>query len=151
MGGQSTRKNAVGQWLPDKACLREKVKAVIKILVVDDSEITLAELKNILESDRIEIITALDGRSGMLAFEANPDISLIFTDINMPIMGGLEMCEAIQNKYKKIPPVLAITTEINQEIKDEAKKVGVIAWLVKPFDPKTLPAIAEQLIARFIQ
>jgi len=72
----------------------------------------------------------------------------------MPKLDGLGMCRQIQeyclkNPGKKMPPVLALTTETSLELKQEGKKLGVVAWLIKPFDRNTLDGVLNLVFKKF--
>jgi two-component system chemotaxis response regulator CheY len=56
---------------------------------------------------------------------------LIITDLNMPIMKGLEFIKNVR-QILKFTPILILTTESEQSKKDETKKLGATRWLVKP-------------------
>jgi len=105
-----------------------------KVLIVDDASLirNIAQ-KAVLEAG-YEAILATNGKEGLTAVEQG-GIDLIFSDINMPIMGGFEMIEAIRqnNKYKFIPIVM-LTTESKEELKKRAQASNVKAWLLKPFN-----------------
>ena len=73
---------------------------------------------------------------------------LIFSDVNMPVMGGLEMVEKIkqQDAYKYIP-IIMLTTESNPELKAQGQALGVKAWMLKPFNKKKFFMAVKKLIA----
>jgi two-component system chemotaxis response regulator CheY len=62
---------------------------------------------------------------------------LLFVDINMPQMTGLELVEKINNEEglrKKNGKIVALTTENSKEIKIKGKELGITGWIVKPFN-----------------
>jgi len=125
------------------------------VLIADDSGFIREDLKNCLESLGHQVVEAIDGSDGVQKFtEHREQIDLIFSDINMPKLDGLGMCRQIQeyclkNPGKKMPPVLALTTETSLELKQEGKKLGVIAWLNKPFDRDTLKGVLDLVFKKF--
>ena len=115
-----------------------------KILVVDDSMTARKLVADYLKEQGCEVIEAVDGKDGLSKAEENKDLGLIFSDINMPWMSGLEMVSEI----KKIPelakiPICMLTTESGTESVSEAKTLGVDAFLVKPVQTEQLQLVIE--------
>lgn len=103
------------------------------ILVVDDSMTIRKVLQSILEPDGHVVSEASDGLEGLSKFKGVADISLILTDVNMPNMDGITMCEQLRQleEGKKVP-IFVISTEGNSDLKARAKAAGVLAWMTKP-------------------
>lgn len=104
-----------------------------KILVVDDSESYRNDLKELLESQNYDCVTAKNGKEGLELFKKHSDFALIITDINMPIMTGFQMCQRIK-EISQSTPIIALSSGNLSNLKDKAKQAGVYAWIVKPFD-----------------
>ena len=125
----------------DKALrLLEKEKGqAIKVLIVEDSATVRTPMKRYLEADGCEVMEAEDGQQGLDILKKNPTIKLIFTDLNMPVMDGIQMLKIMRglDKIKDIP-VIVITTENNDEMVKRGKALGVQGWIVKPAKPHTL-------------
>jgi len=118
-----------------------------KILVVDDSLTVRRMITDMLANSEWEIIEALDGNDGIEKLESNPDIALILSDINMPWMNGLEMVEQIKQKDEfKSVPICMLTTESAPESLEQAKNLGVNAYLVKPIQQAQLLAIVKNFL-----
>jgi len=117
-----------------------------KILIVDDASL----IRNVAHKAAIEAgyetVLAENGEAGLKALEEN-EIDLIFSDVNMPIMSGLEMVEKIraEDKYKYIPIVM-LTTESKPELKEAAQKLGVKAWFLKPFNKDKFLLVLKKLL-----
>ena len=77
----------------------------------------------------------------------NNEINIIFSDVNMPVMGGLEMVENIKqdDRYKFIP-IIMLTTESSPDLKQKGKELGVKAWMLKPFDKKKFFMALKKLL-----
>jgi len=117
-----------------------------KILIVDDASlIRNVAYKAALEAG-YEAEMANDGEAGLEALKKG-GIDLIFSDINMPIMNGLDMVEKIreQDEYKFIPIVM-LTTESKPELKKRAQDLGVKAWLLKPFNKEKFLLVLSKLL-----
>jgi len=117
-----------------------------KILAVDDSALIRNVITKAAESLGHEIITAENGEAGLEALQSNK-VDIIFSDVNMPIMGGLEMVEKIKlmDEYKFIPIVM-LTTENNPELKAKGKALGVKAWMLKPFNEEKFTKALKKLL-----
>lgn len=117
-----------------------------KILCVDDSITVRQQVNLTLTKSGFEVIEGCDGADGIEKLMANPDVSLIISDVNMPNMGGLDMLEAIRQKPEFATlPVIMLTTEGTSVLIDRAKKAGAKGWLVKPFTPEQLVQAVNRL------
>lgn len=119
-----------------------------KILIVDDSDTVRDELKSIFSTkEDITVIEAENGLVGLNKIQENPDIGLIISDVNMPEMDGITMIKKI-NSLESFngAPIIMLTTELSNELKDEAKANGVRAWMIKPFTPQKLLLVTEKLL-----
>lgn len=117
-----------------------------KILIVDDSRTIRQQVGFTLTKEGFEVVEAEDGQDGLNKLQANADISMIVSDVNMPNMGGLEMVEAIrQIEQFKFLPIIMLTTESSGDKVERAKKAGASGWLVKPFNPEQLVGAVKKL------
>lgn len=111
----------------------------IKILFVDDS-VTIREMveSSLLEIGYFNIQGAEDGLEA-LELSAEEEYDFIITDINMPNMDGITLIEKLRDKLDYIAtPIMVLTTEWSQEMKNKGKQAGATSWIVKPFDTKLL-------------
>jgi len=118
-----------------------------KILIVDDSSLIRSVASAAAVEAGHEPIVAENGQEGLKKLEENK-FDLIFSDVNMPIMGGLEMVENIkQNDAYKYIPIIMLTTESNPDLKAKGQALGVKAWMLKPFNKKKFFMAVKKLIA----
>ena len=114
----------------------------MKALIIDDERLAREELKHLLKEhkDKITIVgEASDGELGIQAIkEHQPDV--VFLDIQMPEMDGLEMLK----KLDEIPQV--IFTSAYDEYALEAFKVDALDYLQKPIDPTLLKTAIDKVI-----
>ena len=117
-----------------------------KILVADDAGLIRMVAKKAIEEAGHEAILVENGAEG-LEMMSHHQFDLIFSDVNMPIMGGLEMVAEIKaiGAYKYIPIVM-LTTESSDELKTKGKALGVKAWMLKPFDKEKFIMVIQKLI-----
>jgi len=105
-----------------------------KILVVDDSMVFRKQMKNMLENLFYQVITVAHGEEAMGILNTNPDISLVLTDYNMPVMNGLELTQEIRKTHTKNDlSVIAISSNNEDEINAQFLKQGANDYITKPF------------------
>jgi two-component system, chemotaxis family, chemotaxis protein CheY len=117
-----------------------------KILIVDDSFTVRQTVSAAIQGSGFEIIEAEDGLDGLAKLEAHDDVALVFCDVNMPKMDGIEMIGLVRrmDKHAKLPLVM-LTTEGQAELMAKAKAAGAKAWVVKPFEPKMLASLVSKI------
>jgi DNA-binding response OmpR family regulator len=111
-----------------------------KILVIDDHADSVFLLKDRLEREGYEVMTAYDGKSGLQrAFNDNPD--LILLDIMMPDIDGLEVCRTILNTQStKDIPIILITGRADADGTKEGLQAGAFDYIRKPVNKTELLA-----------
>ncbi|HDX6329235.1 TPA: diguanylate cyclase [Campylobacter fetus subsp. venerealis] len=111
-----------------------------KVMVVDDSTPMRNKIKQILLSQQFKVFAAAHGEEAMSYLADNPDIKLVLTDYNMPVMDGFELMGHIREKYSKNDlSVIAITGD-GKDADAGAKflKNGANDFIVKPFSKEEL-------------
>ena len=104
----------------------------LTLLYVEDNQDAREMTEMILEDFFDNIILAKDGEEGLEKFKEH-DIDLVISDINMPIMNGIEMCEEIRKLDKEVPLIiLSAHNEDNYFI--QSIHIGVSGYLLKPID-----------------
>jgi len=120
----------------------------INILVVDDSEIMrkmIIRTVNLCGLDIGEIYQAGNGRDGLDQLEQNW-IDILFIDVNMPVMDGMEMLQKVRNNPEiKDLPILIISTESNPHRIKEISERGA-GFVHKPFTPEKLREKIEEML-----
>jgi two-component system, chemotaxis family, chemotaxis protein CheY len=88
---------------------------------------------------------ATNGREGYALLAQHPELALVFLDLNMPEMNGLEVLarRAAERLHPQVPIVL-VTTESTEDDEVRARSAGAWDYLRKPFQP----ADVERLVAR---
>ena len=117
------------------------------ILIVDDSatlrRMILASLRGLPQA------TFTEAGSGLEAIErlALAPVDLVFLDLNMPDMHGLEVLRFVRahESYRHIP-IIVLTTKGDDATRGEVIKAGATLFLTKPFQPATLAATAQQFL-----
>jgi CheY-like chemotaxis protein len=123
--------------------LRAEKAALAKILVVDDDVAVQATIRILLERAGHIVDAASDGRKGLALFEAG-DFDLLFLDIFMPGMDGLETMRLV-HQLRPLTPIIVISgrpiswnPEQGPDFLTMATKLGAISSLQKPFKPAAL-------------
>jgi two-component system chemotaxis response regulator CheY len=116
------------------------------ILIVDDASLIRSVASKAAIEAGYDVVLAEDGQDGLIKLKENK-IDIIFSDVNMPNMGGLEMVTEIKKDISnKFIPVVMLTTESKPELKQKGKALGVKAWLVKPFNKAKFLIALEKLL-----
>ena len=105
-----------------------------KVLVVDDSMIFRKQMNGFLENLFYNVYTVAHGEEALGMLEAHPDISLMITDYNMPVMNGLELVHEVRKeKSKNDLCIIAISGNNDEEINALFLKHGANDYIKKPF------------------
>lgn len=117
-----------------------------KALVVDDEAHITHVVSLKLRNAGFEVITASDGEEGFeQACATHPDI--LITDLQMPYMTGLELCERLkQNKATANIPAILLTARGHALSAEDLRKTNIREVLSKPFSPREVLAKAERLL-----
>ncbi len=120
------------------------------ILVVDDSVTARAAAEFTLSEAGFEVKTAVNGRDGLkkvLGIHSEGDkITMIISDINMPVMDGFTFLKRLKMSAFKSIPVLVMSANPTDSKKTVGKNSGAIGWLVKPFNPTQLVTIVGKIV-----
>ncbi len=119
---------------------------MIKVLVIEDDQLTRDIILNLLLVREISAIAAADGRAGLqLAKEVIPD--LILCDVRMPELSGYDVLAALrQDSTTATIPLIFLTAETNQDAIERGQQLGANGYLNKPFTTaELLSAIAPYL------
>lgn len=135
--------------LPFEVPLREqkkppRKKAVdvdepIKVLCVDDAELDqMLIMKILINEGYISMDLALHGEMALQLIELKK-YDVILLDLDLPLLNGIDFLKRIRSERNtKKQPVVVLTALANTEYKEQAEKLGVSAYLTKPFQPKEL-------------
>lgn len=111
----------------------------LKILIVDDSSVMRKIVERALRQAGLDLTEVLEAGNGAeaLAEVQKGALDMIFSDINMPVMDGLELLKHLATlDSARTVPVVMITTEGSEARVVEALAAGAKAYLRKPFTPE---------------
>ncbi|MDO6506700.1 two-component sensor histidine kinase BarA [Colwellia sp. 4_MG-2023] len=113
----------------------------IKVLAVDDNEANL-KLINALLCEQVGEVVLADNGLKALELCQNEIFTLIFMDIQMPIMDGISSLQAIRrNSYNEKTPIIAVTAHALSGEKERMEQQGFDAYMTKPIDETMLKHI----------
>lgn len=116
------------------------------ILAVDDSPSMRKMVSFTLTGAGYQVVEAVDGVDAYEKAQAQ-SFDLVLTDQNMPRLDGLGLTRKLRDhpQFKTIP-ILMLTTESSDLMKQAGRAAGATGWLVKPFDPARLLEVIKKVI-----
>lgn len=115
-----------------------------KVLIVDDSSFIRRSIARIIKGGGYEIIEAANGQEAIeKVISDSPDC--ITLDLLMPVMNGAQTLAALKEKGLSIP-VIILSADVQESVREECFKLGVIDFLGKPPDKDKLISIIEKAI-----
>ncbi|MBI5837336.1 MAG: response regulator [Candidatus Eisenbacteria bacterium] len=117
------------------------------VLVVDDSPTTRKFIAFSLRLIGCRVIEAMDGHDALEQLARNPETALIFTDLNMPNMDGLSLLRAVRGSAAFAGvPVLVLTSEQDEPVRNQSLQAGAEDYLVKPFSSEQVQQCAQKYL-----
>jgi two-component system response regulator HydG len=115
-----------------------------RVLVVDDEQETCDLLEMVLSREGFRVSTCTSAQTALEAVGAK-DFDCVVTDLSMPEMGGLELCERVLGTRPNVP-VVVITGQGSLETAIGAMRVGAYDFITKPVDPKILVVAVSRAV-----
>jgi len=116
------------------------------ILVVDDSANARLLLRLAFEAKGAKVIEAQDGREGLIRAREER-VDLIFSDIRMPVMDGLQMIRELRKRPEHAKtPIFVLTSDPDVIRAEEGKMAGANAWIIKSTAPDALWKVVEKAL-----
>lgn len=119
------------------------------ILIVDDSLTTRRVIAKTLELAGVPVGDLYQAANGREALEVLRDhwVDVVFSDLNMPEMGGLELIDRMAaDRTLSTIPVVVISTEGSSERVEELKRKGIRAYIRKPFQPEQVRDVVREVL-----
>ena len=120
-------------------------------LVIDDSKLHHQMYRLVFSRGQLAgstVYTASNGREGYAVLSAHPELTLVFLDLNMPEVNGLELLE--RRRAEKLHlhiPIVLVTTESTPEDEARGRAAGAWDYLRKPFKPADLERVVARALA----
>ena len=118
----------------------------MKILVVDDDQLTLKSIEHLLKEEGFDVLLA-ENASAALRILNDEKIDLIISDIMMPNVSGLGLLSMLKNFYLDKIPVILISSLNKDEIKANSLGLGAAYFLSKPVDLNELLSCVKNAVA----
>lgn len=116
------------------------------ILAVDDSASMRKMVSFTLSGTGYRVTEAVDGQDALEKAQTQT-FDLVLTDQNMPRLDGLGLTRKLRETAAfATTPILILTTESSDQMKQAGRAAGATGWLVKPFDPNRLIEIIQKVI-----
>lgn len=130
----------VGVWKSNKAPRGN-------ILIVEDNMLNRMVAERYLKNAGLQVFTAENGQEALELFD-KVDIDLIFMDLQMPVMDGIETTQRIKalESEKRNVPIVALTANASPNVRKQVLEMGMKGYITKPFNPDELMGIVQKLI-----
>ncbi len=116
------------------------------ILIVEDDPDILSSLAEALREEGFEVETAANGYQALTRLESQaPDA--IFLDLMMPLMDGWKFLETARQRFPGLHAPIVLLSAVHN-LTEEAQRLGVTAFLAKPFDLEDVARMAHSLTQR---
>lgn len=118
-----------------------------KVLIADDDPVILRLLEVNFSLEGFDVDTAERGEAVLeRAAQRRPD--LVILDVMMPGMDGWEVCERLKDSPGTADvPIVFLSARTQEHDRERGRKLGVSAYVTKPFDPEELIRLAKSLVA----
>lgn len=121
------------------ALLNDKTLVNKTALVVDDDMRNVFALTAVLESNKMQVLTASDGKEALAQLKKFPDTDIVLMDIMMPEMDGYEAMQRIRKDLKMTElPIIALTAKAMAGDRDKCITAGASDYITKPVDMQKL-------------
>lgn len=117
-----------------------------RIMTVEDSASLRQMVTFTLQDAGYDVVEARDGQDALDKLSSS-GVDMVITDMNMPVMNGLELTRSLRsNPDFRFTPVIFLTTESQLQKKEAANKAGATGWIVKPFKPEQLVRVVKKVL-----
>lgn len=120
-----------------------------KLLIVDDEphiRMLIEQTLEDLEDEGVELLFAENGEQA-LAIIKEEKPNLVFLDVMMPKMNGMEVCQKVKKELKLTDVYIILLTAKGQEVdRQKGLDMGADRYMTKPFDPDEMLSVAEEII-----
>ena len=120
-----------------------------KVLLIDDTKSYRDKMGGVLRENGLEVIEASSGEEALEKLAKEGDsFNLIVSDLHMEKLSGLDLAKIIKKDGITEVPIMMVTTETDDKLREEGVQAGVRIWLIKPVgDQKFLKTVQMLLKA----
>lgn len=117
-----------------------------RILIADDSPSMRQLISFALQDSGYEVIATSDGKEALERLKGE-EMDMVITDLNMPEMNGIELIKRLRNGAGfGLKPILMLTTESCEDMRQQGREAGASGWITKPFTPEKLLDAVQRLL-----
>lgn len=120
-----------------------------KLLIVDDEahiRMLMEQTLEDLEDEGVDLLTAENGAEALLLIQ-NEKPNLVFLDVMMPKMNGMEVCRNVKQELNLNEVYIILLTAKGQEVdRQKGLDMGADRYMTKPFDPDEMLEIAKEIL-----
>lgn len=121
-----------------------------KLLIVDDEShirMLIEQTLEDLEDEGVELLFAENGQQALELIQKE-EPNLVFLDVMMPIMNGMEVCQKVKKELNLSNVYIILLTAKGQEVdRQKGLEMGADRYMTKPFDPDEMLSIAEEILS----
>jgi diguanylate cyclase (GGDEF)-like protein len=111
----------------------------IKVIVVDNAAASRDRLKGLLDNYRYKSFAAANGREALALLKRHPDVSLVITDFNLPVMNGLQLITAIRADHRREDlAIIGVADASQPELCAMMLKTGANDFIARPYQVEEL-------------
>ena len=119
---------------------------MLTVLVADDEDSVVELVRVTLEDERVRVVAAGDGVAA-LALADRVEPGLVFLDVNMPGLDGVEVCRRLRADARfRATPIVMLTAATQPEDVRRGLEAGASEYLTKPFSPVRLLTLVDTLL-----
>ena len=121
-----------------------------RVLIVDDDRFITRVLKMKLEQEGFQVFTAHNGCEGLEQIKKHGP-QVVITDLNMPKMGGWELCSKIKELPDTQPNIIITTSLIEREEREKVKAFPNAKLIDKPVSPKEICSLVDDFFQQTVR
>ena len=118
---------------------------MLKVLLVEDDDLTLAVLKSFLSSREFEVHTAMDGAQGITLLNGG-GFDLVISDVQMIPMDGMTFLRTVRDKGNPVPFIMMTAHPRMDGYITAVQKLGAFEYIQKPLDLDVLMLVIQRLL-----
>jgi two-component system, response regulator, stage 0 sporulation protein F len=108
-----------------------------QVLYVDDEDVNLFLFEQMFK-EHFSLKTAISGKSALEVLDTTPEIGIIFSDMRMPVMNGIEFIKKARKRFPNKTYYILTGYSINDEIRGAISEGLISKYFQKPFDVKAI-------------
>lgn len=116
-----------------------------KILIVEDDRVSFEYLREVLSDIGAEIILATNGQEVVEMCKSDPEIALVFMDIKIPIMTGIEATQQLKEIRPELPVIAQTAYALDNE-REIISKENFVAYMAKPLQREEILSLTHKFL-----